>query len=276
MSAKTSILLFTTLLYAATIALGIAAAGRLAVSPEAPELLQLELTLADAAIFLAVFVLFTFVILRFARIARPSLNIFLTLVMLIGARYVFAAWLPAPWDWAAALGVALLGRLWPRVLAHDLAIGLGIAGISGLLGLSLTPPAAVVLLAVLSMYDIYSVYRSRQMVALAGRMLESGAVFGFLVPAKPHIFFRKVSEALDARSVMMLGSGDIGLPLVLAASAVTQSYGAAAAIGIGALLGMLLMQWLWMRQAKPLPMAALPPIAAFSILGYLVAVLLGL
>jgi len=78
---------------------------------------------------------------------------------------------------------------------------------------------------------------------------------------------------LEERRVLMLGSGDIGLPLVLATSAVTTSLASAVAASVGALVGVVAMQVLWMRQETPAPMAALPPIAACTILGYLIATL---
>jgi presenilin-like A22 family membrane protease len=139
------------------------------------------------------------------------------------------------------------------------------------LGLSITPLVALVLLAGLSVYDIVSVYRTRHMVALANRMIASGSVFGFLVPARLSGFLMRRSDALNARSVMVLGSGDIGLPLVLATSALSQSIGAAILVAVFALVGVMLMHWLFVHQDRPRPMAALPPIAMAAILGYATA-----
>jgi presenilin-like A22 family membrane protease len=276
MSPRARILFFTTILYAVTLALGVAAASRLALAPGGPALPHLELNVSDAAIFLAVFALFTFVLVKFARFSRWALGVFLIAALVMGARYVLAAWVPEPYSLFGAAAVILSMRFVHRVIMHDVAIVLGIAGVSTLLGLSITPLIAVVLLSLLSLYDIYSVYRSKHMVALAGRMLESGTVFGILVPARPVVFFHDVRRALSERSVMMLGSGDIGLPIVLAASSVTSSLGAAVVSSVGAVLGMVLMQALWMRQERPAPMAALPPIAAGAILGYLIATLSGI
>ncbi len=101
-------------------------------------------------------------------------------------------------------------------------------------------------------------------------------MFGFLVPARLGGFWMPVREAMDARAVMMLGSGDIGLPLVLAASSVTTSLGAAGMVAGFSLVGVMVMQWLFSHQEQPMPMAALPPIAASAVLGYVVATLLGI
>lgn len=276
MSPRIRIFIHTFVLYALTLALGIAAASRHALQPGLNALPQLELSLQDGLIFFLVFGIFTLVMVRFVRTARASLSIFLVITLIAGTQFVVSAWLPWPIDLGAAIALVLLRKFVPRIIVHDLALMAGIAGISGVLGLSLTPLIAAGLLAALSIYDVISVYRTRHMLALAGRMMESGAVFGFLVPATLRGFFMPVREALDQRSVMVLGSGDIGLPLVLAASSVSTSFGAAVMVGGFALIGVMAMQWLFMHQEKPMPMAALPPIAASAVIGYVVATLIGL
>jgi presenilin-like A22 family membrane protease len=276
MTDRLRIFFHTFILYALTLALGIAAASRHALQPELGLVPQLEVSFQDGLIFFLVFALFTLVTVRFVRTARVSLHVILVITLLAGAQFIAGAWLPWPVDLIAAGVLVLLQKLFPRVLIHNLALMAGIAGISGVLGLSLTPLIAAGLLAVLSIYDVISVYRTRHMLALAGRMMESGAVFGFLVPADLRGFLMPVRDALNQRSVMVLGSGDIGLPLVLAASSVTTSFEAAVMVAGFALGGLMAMQWLFLHQEKPLPMAALPPIAAAAVIGYVIATLLGL
>ena len=263
-------------LYALTLSVGIVTAWRHVLSPDVGALAPLELTWGNALVFVAVFVVFTMLLLRFRRFAQASLAVFLLAAMLVGAQFVFAPWF-APWvSIIVALLFVFVVWLAGRVLTHDLAIAIGIAGISGLLGLSLTPLIAAVLLALMSLYDIVSVYRTRHMVALAGTMLSSGAIFGFLVPARPAGFFMRNMDALKRREVMLLGSGDIGLPLVLAASVVSTSVAAAWMVAAFSLAGVMMMEWLFTHQERRAPMAALPPIAVMAILGYVVAILLGL
>jgi presenilin-like A22 family membrane protease len=235
----------------------------------------IELSVQTGVIFLVVFAVFTAVIVRFAVVARLLLSFFLVVALIAGSQFILSAWIGMPYDIIGAISVALLLWAFPRVLVHDVAIVLGIGGLAAVLGLSLTPLVAAVLLAALSVYDIFSVYRTRHMVVLAGRMLQSGAVFGFLVPARLSGFFMRRDEALRTRAVMMLGSGDIGLPLVLATSAVSVSITAAVIVAAATLIGVSVMHWLFVHQERPAPMAALPPIAVCAILGYLLAILLG-
>jgi presenilin-like A22 family membrane protease len=273
---KISIAFNTFVLYALTFAVGLAAAWRHAVMPSLGTVAPVDLSLPNVLIFLGVFTVFTFVMARFVRVARRSLSVFLVIALLSGSQFVFASWLTGSQALIGALALVLLLGFLPIVLVHDLAIVFGIGGVSAVLGLSMTPLIACVLLAAMSVYDIISVYRTRHMVALAQHMMSSGAVFGFLVPARLSGFFMRRRDALEAREVMMLGSGDIGLPLVLATSAVSQSIGAAVLVGGFALIGLTLMHWMFARQERPMPMAALPPIAMSAIVGYVLAVALGI
>ena len=273
---RTKIFLYSFLLYTGTLAVGLMAAWRHVIKPELGSVVPIELTLGNGAMFLAVFVIFTFVMVRFGRTARIALPLLLLIAMLAGANFALSSWLVWPYSIVGALLVVALALAMPVVLTHDLALLIGIAGISSMLGLSLTPLVACGALALLSLYDIVSVYRTRHMVALAGNMISSGAVFGFLVPLRLSGFFTSRRQALDSRQVMMLGSGDIGLPLILVTSIVSQSINAAILVGVFALAGLMLMHWLFAHQERREPMAALPPIAMAAILGYVLAIVLGI
>jgi len=275
MSDKLRISLYTLVLYASTFAVGLIAAWRHAVIPTLTVVAPVEFTAANGLVFISVFILFTTVMVRFRRVAAVSLSVFLLLALLVGTQFIAGSWAAWPYNIVIAIVLVIIVRAVPIVATHDIAIMSGIAGIASMLGLAITPLVAAVLLAALSLYDIVSVYRTRHMVVLAQQMITSGSVFGFLVPARFSGFFMSRRAALDARSVMLLGSGDIGLPLVLAASAVSQSIAAAILVSVFALAGPMLMHWLFTHQERPLPMAALPPIAMSAILGYVVAVILG-
>lgn len=272
---KLRIILITAILYAITLALGLTTAWQHIVQPNVDTLVSpLAFSWADIVVFIFAMATFTFVMVRSARVAKVSLSFLMMAALLGGTQFIFSSWFGWPASGLAALAVVATMMLVPIVAVHDAAIILGIAGIAAVLGLSLTPITSVVLLAVLSIYDIISVYRTKHMVQLAGRMIQSGAVLGFLVPARLGVFLHHRRRALGERSVLLLGSGDIGLPIVLMVSTVSQSIPAALFVAGGALLGVLLMQIIFMHQRHPAPMAALPPIALMSTLGYIVAILL--
>ncbi len=276
MSERLHITLGMLLLYGLTLALGITAAFQHVVHPAIGTVTPLAPTVSNGVVFAGVFLVLTASLVLFKRFSALFLRIGLALAFVLGAQFVFVGWMS--WWASVVVALAMVSATWlvPVVLVHDIAIVFGIAGISALMGLSITPLMACVILAALSLYDVISVYRTRHMVALAGRMLASGAVFGFLVPARPAGWLMRTRDALDTRQVMMLGSGDIGLPLVLAASAMSTSMHAALLVGACSLIGVMLMHWLFAHQTKPMPMAALPPIAASAIIGYGIAILLNL
>ncbi|HXV27091.1 MAG TPA: presenilin family intramembrane aspartyl protease [Candidatus Paceibacterota bacterium] len=291
MAQRTSLFITELFLYAATVAVGIWVAFR-HLTLKLPTVIQpIEPTPENILIFGVVLIGFTVLIVRTARLGGWSLHVAMALAVLVGAQYVASGFLPPPWHtvFGAVLAVAPLlsrsqyARAWrfvsrfaPPLLLHNLAMVVAIAGVSALLGSSLTPNGAVIMLAALSVYDIIAVYRTRHMVAIAERMMISGAVFGFLVPVRFSHLFDTGEQAGDMDRVMILGSGDIGLPLVLASSVVSTSVPSAALIGAFSLAGLGLTHWLFMSQREAMPMAALPPVAMMSILGYLAAILIGL
>lgn len=244
----------------------------------------------DIAVFVAVFIVFTVLVVRFIRVGGAALRFAMAVAVYVGAQFVFAAFLQPPWPSTLAIVMAaapvlsrqqyirmaeMLSRLFPVLLIHNLAMVVSIAGISTLVGLSVTPTMAAFLLAILSFYDIYAVYHTKHMVRIAERMMAAGAVFGFLIPRKWHDFFSRQSQGQIMPRVMVLGSGDIGLPLVLASSAATLSMNAAIIIAVFASGGLGITHWLFTSQRKQAAMAALPPVAMAAIIGYVVAILLG-
>ncbi len=228
----------------------------------------------DILTMLVFFILFTTVIFRFRRAGGIVLRVFFIIVVLFGSQAVFESFLAFPHSLILSLFVvvSLIGG--PSIFVHDVAVALGIAGLSALLGLSLTPAAGAILLGILSIYDIIAVYRTRHMVVLADHMVASGAVFGFLIPTAWTGFFKSAREARPGQEVMILGSGDIGLPIAFASSLMPTSVSGAIFVACFSVVGLFCTHLIFSNQQERRPMAALPPIATLSILGYLVWILL--
>ena len=234
---------------------------------------SLDFTWVDAAILIGVFFTVSFVLARFIRAARLLFKFFFFLIIYSGAQIAAATMLPFPGDALVGVGVVALLIAWRSVLTHNLAIIVGIAGVSALLGLSITPTYALFLLVILSVYDIIAVYRTRHMVQLARGMIESGAIFGFVIPARWRGFFSSRQHARIGQDFMILGSGDIGLPIIFACSIVTTSLPSAVMVAGFSLVGLFITHMLFVNQGARKPMAALPPIATASIIGYLTSFL---
>ena len=105
---------------------------------------------------------------------------------------------------------------------------------------------------------------------MAEGMIASRAIFGFIIPAKLSGFKEKLSVVRPGENFMILGSGDIVLPLILTASLARSSFWQAMAVAVFSVFGLLLTHLIFVNQKERRPMAALPPIAALSIVGYLI------
>ena len=70
---------------------------------------------------------------------------------------------------------------------------------------------------------------------------------------------------------MILGSGDVGLPLVLVSSVALISIKQGIIISLFALGGLFLTHLMFVNQKARKPMAALPPIATLTVIGYLIS-----
>ncbi len=273
-SFKSPFFLSEAILYACALAAGIFIAYVYGLkSPELALVRPIEFSWGNAVVFATVFLVFSLVLARYRQLAGLTFRLVLLLVIFSGAQLFFATFLPSPWDlFAAVLVIAAYGIL--RIVAvHNVAILLGIAGVSAILGLSITPQTAMFVLAGLSIYDIIAVYRTRHMVRLAEHMISSGAVFGFIIPARMKDFFVQKRHAQPGEQFMILGSGDVGVPLLLICSTVTVSLSSAFVVAAFSLLGLALTHLLFVNQTQRRPMAALPPIATLAILGYLISLI---
>jgi len=119
------------------------------------------------------------------------------------------------------------------------------------------------------------------MVWMADKLSESATLPAFIFPKKIgdwKLNIKNVSvgdlknKESDKREYSILGGGDIGFPLILTVSVFFDAdLASAVLVGVFALAGLMsafLIQSFWFK-GKPMP--ALPPIAFFSFIGFLIA-----
>ena len=261
-------------LFGATLVMGVFSAHQIITSSISVIIPKIKFGWSDV-VFLAVLVLFFIFFSRYQKAARFSFKLFLVLIVFSGSSVIVGVLFNPPWDiWATFLIVAAFLSI-KNVLVHNLGIIMAVAGMGSLLGLSISPRTAIIIMAILSLYDIVAVYVTGHMVRMAKAMMDSGAIFGFIIPLEMSGFFSKKQEAQAQVGVqsrfMILGSGDIGLPVILTSSLVRHSLNDAIIVAIFSLLGLFLTHFIFVNQKERKPMAALPPIATMSIIGYLVA-----
>ena len=262
------------ILFGATLAVGVFSAYRNIASSVPIIIPEVRFGWGDI-IFLAALALFFIFFSRYQRVVRFSFKLFLVLIVFSGTSAVVSVVFNPPWDiWVTFLIVAVFLSI-KNVLVHNIGIILAVAGIGSLLGLTTSPGIAVVVMVILSFYDIIAVYVTGHMIKMAKAMMESGATFGFIIPSQMSGFFSHKREAQAqvgaGGQFMILGSGDIGLPVVLASSVVRYSLVGAIIVALFSLAGLFITHLIFVNQKERKPMAALPPIATMSIVGYLVA-----
>ncbi len=240
--------------------------------------------------FLIYFLVVTLIILAFLKISKKGsgvlLQIFFVLAVFSGLDILFSTFMLEPWATFLAAGLIVIRFIRPTVLLHNLVVVGGLAGVGGLLGMTLFPRDAIILLVILAVYDVIAVYKTKHMVKMAKVMIKKRVILGIIIPEKilglkasmrdveqDKIPVRRILKPGKMGQFMILGGGDLVLPLLLIASVVNQNIWQGIIVLIFALLGLLAMHLIFIK-LKSRPMPALPPLALFSILGYLVSLLI--
>lgn len=215
-------------------------------------LLTLVRTLRSRFIFEAIFLLSIFSGIWFlASFIFPSYALFLA-GLVVALRYVF-----------------------PYVVAHNGAIILGIAGIGAALGAATFWQTAIIVLALLAVYDIIAVYGTKHMVTMFKGLLNQGVVFALIIPEHPRLLLKRLKEVGPGEGFFFLGTGDLALPAFFVASAARESISLAIGSAIGSIVGLLFTDMLF-QWGRKRPMPALPPIALGTIAGFFVVKLVTL
>lgn len=224
--------------------------------------------------FLFYFLLATLVILSISLLGKKFQNqkkrIFKSLFVLtlaFGTLYLFFPFL----NIFSSLLIIVLLYGWlrkPTVLLNNFCFILGLAGLGGILGLSLTPEVIVFLLLIFSIYDFIAVYKTKHMVKMAKEMVEAKIIFGLIVPQKISDLKDNLKEVEPGGRFLILGGGDVAFPLLLSASLVPSGILNSLIVAAFSLVGLFLSFYIFASQKVRQPIPALPPIALFSIIGY--------
>ena len=239
--------------------------------------------------FLVYFLVATLIILAFLKISKKRggviMQVFFILAVFSGLDLLFSIFVGEPTAIILALGLIVLRFRWQTVLIHNLVVVGGLAGLGGMLGLTIFPRDAIILLIILAVYDVIAVYKTKHMVKMAEAMIKKRVILGIIVPEKFSGFkasmtdveqdkmpTAKILKPGKAGRFLILGGGDLALPMLLIGSVAGHNILGAIIILIFALFGLLAMHLIFIK-LKSRPMPALPPLAVFSILGYFVSLL---
>ena len=230
----------------------------------------------NSIVYFAVILVFTGVILVFARYKR-FLKAMLYFVVFISCYYTFYPFLGiAGFIPSAAVLVSLIKK--PSWITIDVAAYFLAIGVISIFGISLAPLPAIVLMLVLAVYDAISVYKTRHMLSLAESVTDINVPMLFVVPTSREFKGLKLERENEDKKAVFLGVGDVVIPNILVASAqrFTQSpvfLGLKLASWftlIGGVAGLLVL----LTKFTDRPQAGLPFLNLPAIAGYVIGVLL--
>lgn len=222
-----------------------------------------------------VFFIGTLIFLSFLKMSRGRIifDILFSFAVFFGVWLVFGAFLPEGAAILIAAAVILVRYFYPSPVTQNLAIVLGIAGLSIGIGLALSLKEVLIILVLLSFYDIIAVFITKHMVKMFKGLLEKGVIMALIIPFDLKDLFKNFKKIQMKGKFMFLGTGDLALPAVFIVAALPHGWVPTIGAIVGSLSGLYFLQTKFvMARKRPLP--ALPPIATGTILGYLVGILL--
>ncbi len=162
-------------------------------------------------------------------------------------------------DYSLILTILILAyAFWRRSDPNtvNIVLVLTISGVGSVLGASLGFTPALILLLLMSVYDVVAVFVTKHMVKIAEESKGKFALM-FLIP-------------LGDR-VMGLGAGDLALPLAFTVSVLaTHGTGHAIPTAFGGLLGLIALYY-YLQSKEKAALPALPPISIGLLIGYLMS-----
>jgi len=218
--------------------------------------------------FLAVFLFW--LILKFSK-RKSFFKVIFGIVVFFGGEIFFEIFFGSSF---AVFLVLLFLIFWaknPPVWFHNFLIIFSVAGIGAVVGISLSPSLALILLLVLSVYDFFAVSKFKFPQKIIKSAHETQAVLGIFLPQNfSGLFFplKKIKIGDKTQNFFVLGAGDIILPLIMSASFFPQGIEKSLLIVFFSFLGVIFSFILFLKLGrKPLP--ALVPIGFFLVIGFI-------
>lgn len=251
-------------------------------------------------LYIGMVVLFTFFILYIVR--KGGQRVIQMIILFAVGMTMYFVLRPIIWQFTSYMVAEILSLQIAFILTYslykypewyvvDLSGLLVAAGATAIFGISLSILPALVLMAVLALYDAIAVYRTKHMVDLADSVMDLRLPILLVVPKETGYSFmeqasikQEIAEGKE-REAMFMGLGDIIIPGVLVVSTFTflpEVLGEVTVAGIpgnwivslatlaGAVGGFWALMWfVW----KGRPQAGLPLLNSGAFLGYAISVL---
>lgn len=235
-------------------------------------------------IMILVFTLF--VLLAFKKNMKWVISLFIYLAIITTLYYVFFALFTlfpalsgfeAVASFVLSAGITVLLYKYPEWYIVDIAGICIAAGVSALIGISLSVIPVIILLLLLAIYDAISVYKTKHMITMAEGIMDLKLPILFVIPKNlNYSFLQEDFKFGEKREAFFMGLGDAVMPTLLVVSANVfmiskgTSYPVIGAI-LGTLAGHIILSILVMSGK---PQAGLPFLNSGVILGFFIGVLL--
>ena len=209
---------------------------------------------------------------------KVLLRLLFALLFSWGAFIVTVFYVPLPLSVAIAVGFGTFWFLTPLVWLHNLVLILAVSSLGAVFGRFITPWTAMAIVLALAVYDFLAV-RFKFMLWMADRLSQVSALPALIIPkdySEWNLNLKKHGEKMievnpAEREYSILGGGDIAFPCLLTASVYfAQGLEPAAIIAVLGLVGLVSVYAIQAVFLKGKPMPALPPIAAFTLVGLLI------
>lgn len=174
-----------------------------------------------------------------------------------------------------SVGITVLLYKYPEWYVVDI-VGVCIAaGVSALIGISLSVVPVIVLLVLLAIYDAISVYKTKHMVSMAEGVMDLKLPIMFVIPKNlNYSFLTEDFKQGEKHEAFFMGLGDAVMPTLLVVSAnvfmISNFYPVLGAI-LGTLIGHAILS---IQVMKGNPQAGLPFLNSGVILGFFAGVLI--
>jgi presenilin-like A22 family membrane protease len=284
MKSRLSPILWSVLTLAVSLALALYVAGRekafLVANQEMPHVSTGSL--GPVALYFFGVVIVMAIVLFFIplRWLKYVFKILFTLMFAWGVLVVTDLSSPSAVAYAVAVIAGLVWLFWARIWLHNILLITALSAAGAIFGFIFAPWAFMIFMLIIAVYDLLAV-RFGFMVWMADKLSETTSLPAFIFPRAlkdwrlklSTVHFNELKEKESSeREYSILGGGDIGFPLMLTVSVFYISdLAGALVVGVFGLVGLVsafLIQ-IWWLKGKPMP--ALPPIAFFSLIGFLVA-----
>ena len=245
------------------------------------EVIEVPAHSALGPILIYIFVAAVVLGLTLSKIPLAALKVVLRLLFALlfswGAFIATVFYLPLPVAVAIAVVFGTFWFLIPLVWLHNLVLILAVSSLGAVFGRFITPWTAMAIILALAIYDFLAV-RFKFMLWMADRLSQINALPALIIPkdySEWNSNLKKREKIIevnpDKREYSILGGGDIAFPCLLTASVYfAQGLAPAAIIAVLGLLGLVSVYAIQAIFLKGKPMPALPPIAAFTLVGLLV------